>query len=296
MNRIGVAALAVALAASGCGGRGKPDPPVRPSASATASPQATPDVSFSPSAPIPEPSPSMPPGPSPGPPVVKPAPPPKPVPPPAPVDATGPARPGQYLFDDKGQIKTLGCLTRNQPVPSPSRLIVGPPSGPRQQIDREQNGEGGAGFVTNALFEYRPDGVYLVSVRQRQTFSNQTVDIQFVADAPVLAIPARPVPGQTGSFTLSSTDGRVQARTDFRVEGVNESVTLGQGAVVTATRILTGTRITGQSDQGTLDVLITRTSWYSPQSRLEVKDQTRTEGTVGLCRVEFSVESLARAV
>lgn len=286
------ALLAMMLFLAACGGDPAPSSSVSPSPTADASVLASP----SPSA---EPTPSVAPAPSAAAPSPSPSPqPPQPAPaPPAPPEsATGPAAPGQYIFDDKGLIKTIGCLTSNQPVPTPSRLNVQPANGDRQQIDREQTGNGGAGFVSKIVFEYRDDGAYIVSFSQRQTFSNQTVAIHFDANPPVLAIPSRPTEGQTGGFTLTSRDGRVRVETSTRVEALNEQVTLGQGSVVRAHRIVTASRITGQSDQGTLNLVVDRVSWYAPDSHLEVRDSTDTAGTVGLCRVDFTVESLARSV
>ena len=210
--------------------------------------------------------------------------------------ATGPAKPGQYLFDETGLIKTLGCLTSNQQPPTPSRLNVAPPNGNRQQIDRDQTGPGGIGSLTNAVFEFREDGAYLVSLRQSQSVAGQSVVFDFEANPPVLAIPSRPRAEQTGGFTLTSRDGNVRIDTSTRVGALNEQVTLGSGATATAHRIFTASRITGTSSQGSLNVTVDRVSWYSPESHLEIKDSTDTAGTVGLCRVDFHIESLARSL
>jgi len=212
-----------------------------------------------------------------------------------PAPATGPAKPGQYLFDEKGLIKTLGCLTSNQQPPSPSRLSVATPNGNRQQIDRDQSGPG-IGSMTNLVLEYRDDGAYLVSLKQSMSVAGQSVVFDFEANPPVLTIPSRPRPGQTGGFTLTSRDGQVKIEASSRVEGLNEPVTLGSGAAANAHRLVTTSRITGTSSQGSLNVTVQRVSWYSPESHLEIKESTDTSGTVGLCRVDFHIESLARSV
>ncbi|MEX2552978.1 MAG: hypothetical protein WD627_08280 [Actinomycetota bacterium] len=209
--------------------------------------------------------------------------------------ATGPAKPGQYLFDEKGLIKTLGCLTSNQQPPSPSRLNVAPPNGSRQQIDRDQSGPG-IGSTTNLVLEYRDDGAYLVSLKQSMSVAGQSVVFDFEANPPVLTIPSRPRTGQTGGFTLTSRDGQVKIEASWRVEGLNEPVTLGSGAAANAHRLVTTSRITGTSSQGSLNVTVQRVSWYSPESHLEIKESTDTSGTVGLCRVDFHIESLARSL
>ena len=215
--------------------------------------------------------------------------------PPASSSAAGPAKAGEYLFDTKGAIKTLGCLTSNQALPDTTKVRVGAPNGNRQQVDRDQSGNG-VQALTNVTFEYRPDGVYIAALKQSQTVANQSVVFDFEANPPVLAIPANPVAGQAGGFKLTSRDGMVNIEASTNVQALNEQVTLGNGAATKAHKILTVSNITGASPQGTLNVQISRTSWYSPELHLEVKESTDTTGTVGLCRVDFHIESVARSV
>lgn len=292
--------LTLALGACG-GGRGRVATPARSGAGAAAgsSPQPSGMPSLSPSAaasalPSTPPPARRPPAPRPPAPH-RPPPPAAPAVPAAPVAGTGPAAPGEYLFDQSGVIRTAGCLVNNQPAPPTARVSVAAPAGNRQQINRDLSGPGG-GSVTNTVFEYRDDGAYLVSLFQSQTAAAQTVSLDFEANPPVLAIPAFPRAGMTGGFTLNSRDGKVQLATTFIVEALNEPVTLGEGAVLAAHRIRTTSRLSGVSPQGSLNVTINRTSWYSPDKRLEIKDSTQTAGTVGLCRVDFQVDSVARSV
>lgn len=113
---------------------------------------------------------------------------------------------------------------------------------------------------------------------------------------PVLAVPARPQPGQGWGFMLVSTDGQVRINTSNRVESPSEPVTLGQGSVVNAVKIFTTAHVTGTSPQGSLDFTIRRTTWYARDQHLEVKEVTDTSGRVGLCTIDFHVEALARSV
>jgi hypothetical protein len=286
-RRLGVLALTLLLL--GACGRDEP--------AATASPspaEESPSPSPSPS-PEASPAPSPPPAPSPSP---SPRRSPSPAAAPAPAQpalATGPAKAGEYVFDQSGQIRTLGCLASNQTPPSTARVRVAAPNGNRQQIDRDQTGPN-IGTLTSVVFEYREDGAYLVSLKQTQTVAGQTVALDFEASPPVLAIPSRPVPGQIGGFTLTSRDGQVRSETSSQIEALNEQVTLAGGAAVRTHRIRTTTRITGASSQGSLNVNLDRVSWYAADAHLEVKDKTDTTGTVGLCRVDFSVESVARSI
>jgi len=173
---------------------------------------------------------------------------------------------------------------------------VGAVAGNRQSLDRDQTGAGTAGSLSNAVVEYREDGLYLVSLRQEQRVNAQTVVFDFQANPPARILPAFPRVGDIGGFALTSSDGQVQIETTSIVEAVGEPVTLGQGASVGTVRQRTTTRITGVSPQGSLNLTVNRTSWYSIDRHLEVKDVSDTTGTVGLCRVNFHVESLARAV
>ena len=295
MSRRLVAALVALILLAACGGgedpagEATPTEPATPTESASPSPEAA-----SPSAPAPSPSasPTRPAAP-------RPAPPPPPAPAPAPAaaqPATGPAAPGQYVFDETGQIGTQGCLVANQPAPTPTRLNVGGVNGNRQQLDRDQTGSGSVGSVSNIVLEYRDDGAYIVSLRQEQRVNGQVLAFDFQAPGPQRLIPAFPRVGETTAFALTSTNGQVRVDANSTVEAVNENVSLGQGAGLRTVKLRTTSNISGTSPQGSLNLQVTRTSWYSVEKHIEVKDVTDTTGTVGLCRVNFHVESLARSV
>jgi hypothetical protein len=294
MSRRLLAAVIALVLLAACGGGEDPAGEATPteSASPTESPSASPEA----------PSPSAPPSPSPSPTrsaAPRPAPPPPPGPAPAPAaaqPATGPAAPGQYVFDETGQIGTQGCLVANQPAPTPTRLNVGGVNGNRQQLDRDQTGSGSVGSVSNIVLEYRDDGAYIVSLRQEQRVNGQVLAFDFQAPSPQRLIPAFPRVGETTSFALTSTNGQVRVDANSTVEAVNENVTLGQGAALRSVKLRTTSNISGTSPQGSLNLQVTRTSWYAVDKHIEVKDVTDTTGTVGLCRVNFHVESLARSV
>lgn len=184
----------------------------------------------------------------------------------------------------------------NQPPPTPTRLNVEPVNGNRQTLNRDQTGSGTVGSISNITFEYREDGAYVVSLRQEQRVNGQVLAFDFQAPAPQRLIPAFPQVGDTGGFSLTSTNGQVRVDAGSTVEAVNENVTLGGGATLQTVRLRTTSTIGGISPQGSLNLQVTRTSWYSVDKHIEVKDVTDTTGTVGLCRVNFHVESLARSV
>lgn len=292
MSRRLTALLMVVLMA-GCGGEEEPARRATPTASASAPASPSAEVP-SPSAPAPAASPS----PSPARPAApRPAAPPPAAPAPAgALPVTGPAAPGQYVFDEAGEIRTEGCLVANQPPPTQTRLTAGAVNGNRQQIDRDQTGSGTVGSVSNIVFEYREDGVYVVSIRQEQRVNGQVLAFDFQTPTPQRLIPAFPQVGDTGGFSLTSTNGQVRVDAGSTVEAVGENVLLGQGASVRTIKLRTTSSIGGVSPQGSLNLQVTRTSWYDVDKHLEVKEVTDTTGTVGLCRVNFHVESLARAV
>lgn len=182
----------------------------------------------------------------------------------------------------------------NQAAPTPTRLNVGGLNGNRQVIERDQTGSGSVGSVSRIEFEYREDGAYLVALHQEQRVNAQTLTFDFQANPPQRLIPAFPKVGDTGNLALTS--GQVNVNAGSTVEAVDEPVTLGQGGALRTIRIRTSSTITGVSPQGSLNLTINRTSWYAVDKHLEVKDVTDTTGTVGLCRVNFHVESLARSV
>lgn len=296
MSRRWAAILLALVLLAACGGGDEPSGEATPteSASPTAEPSASPEAPSPPAPESPSPSPSPTRAPAP-----RPAPPPPPPPAPAPAveqPATGPAPPGQYVFDETGQIATQGCLIANQPAPTPTRLNVGGLNGNRQQLDRDQTGSGSVGSISNIVLEYREDGAYVVSLRQEQRVNGQVLAFDFQAPSPQRLIPAFPRVGDTTSFALTSTNGQVRVDSNSTVEAVNENVALGQGGSVRTVRLRTTSNISGTSPQGSLNLQVTRTSWYAVDKHIEVKDVTDTRGTVGLCRVNFHVESLARAV
>lgn len=203
---------------------------------------------------------------------------------------------GTYIYDQTGNVSTSGCLTSVQEVPEQIRLSVFGPQGDRQRILRDNLSPSPVESVLDLTLEYRPDGAYLVSMLQSQRFALQTVRFEFQADPPVRIVPAFPEPGQQLQFALTSADGRVNLDATVTVEALSEQVVLGNGSALAAHRIRTESRVTGFTPQGSLNVQIDRVTWYSPDNHLEIKDSTGLAGTIGLCRVDSDVESVARSL
>lgn len=217
-------------------------------------------------------------------------------PPPATAVTLSPATPGTFLFTESGFTRIRGCLTTDQPPPSPSRLVVGPANGNRQHLERDQRDALGSGSLTAADLEYRPDGIFLTNLRQTQTSLLASQPTEFQPNPPVLLLPAAATAGQTWSFALTSRDGQVKIESQNRVESLFEPVTLTNGQVVQARKVLADSRISGQSSQGTLELSRRMTTWYAPQTGLPVREITDIKGRVGLCEVDSHIESTQRSI
>ena len=182
-----------------------------------------------------------------------------------------------------------GCLTQDQPAPTPVTLTVDPAQGNRQRSVRDQGDQGGR---STSVLEYRADGVYLVSLSQEQPGFG-TLD--FEPPQPVLALPATPTDGQRWQYVLVSKDGKYKADTTNVVEASRDQVRMGNGKTVAAVRVRSDAHITGSSTFGPVDLTATLTSWASPELRLIPKDVTDTKGSVGACKIDGHVEAVLRS-
>jgi len=221
---------------------------------------------------------------------------PNPNSPPVAGSAIVPAAPGTYSFAETGLTKIRGCLTLDQAPPNPSKLTVGPLSGAAQHLERDERDLTGSGALTKADVEYRADGIYLAGLSQTQTLLLSSVPTEFQANPPVLLVPSNAQPGRAWSFSLVSKDGQVHADSQNKIEAINEQVTLAGGQTVQATKISSNTRVTGQSSQGTLDVTRQMTTWYAPNSGLEIKESAKTTGRIGLCEVDSQIEATLQSL
>jgi len=206
--------------------------------------------------------------------------------------AVQPAEAGERLYDQTGVTKIRGCFTSDKPPNTPLKLSIEKPSGSRQHLVRDQRDAEGRGEVTTVVVEYREDGTYLAFLRQQTQFPVEST-VEFQPDPPVLLMPAAPKDGFAWTFKLVSTDGAIAVVSDSKIERAEEQVRIGASDIST-TRASSISRVTGKSSTGTLDLTITATSWYSAARRLDVKSQTFTKGTAGLCEVDSQVDSVMR--
>jgi len=239
------------------------------------------------------------PAPTPPPRIVAPSGPPKsnPAPPVAAGAATAlaPAKAGAYLFTETGNTRIQGCLALSQAIPNPTKLRVDSPNGALQHFERDERDALGMGALTGADFEYRPDGIYLRHLRQTQTLALSSAPVEFEASPPVLATSGRPFVGQSWAFTLVSQDSQVRVETRNAIQAVDEAVSLAGGQSVRADKVLSSAHITGQSSQGSLDLVRTSTVWFARELSLDVKEVIDTKGRVGLCSVDAQTEATLRS-
>ena len=191
---------------------------------------------------------------------------------PATVAATGPPAPGTYRYDTSGS-STFGL----GPVPFPAvtTLMVDSATGTRQRSVRDLRDPSGAGALTEAVLDYRPDGVHLLSLRLT-TRAAGTTDVRELRPAsPVLFLPTSAGPASHCELDIPANGG-APAHVVVDVLG-QERVTVGGQAVdalvIRATTTLPPGPVSGRQEL---------TVWFDRASRLIVKERQVTDAVAGL--------------
>jgi len=184
---------------------------------------------------------------------------------PAGTRALTPATPGTYRFDTAGATTFAGNIV---PFPAVTTLMVDAPTGTRQRSTRNLRDAAGNGLSTEVTVDYRPDGVYLVSLRVTTGFSGVTDVRELRPAAPVLLLATGDRPGAHREADLTGTSAArlvVDVLRDERVTVGGQPVdTLVLRAVVT----LAPGDVTGRQE---LTVNVDR------NSRLWVKERSVTD-------------------
>jgi hypothetical protein len=201
-----------------------------------------------------------------------------------------PPAPGVYTYDNTGT-SSAGS------IPPTTKVTISPAEGARQKSVGEEKDASGNGSTTTTVLEYRDDGLYLVSLRvdTKQGPVSQTFD--FAPAAPVLFAPLPATAGRTWTVDLQSSDGCYAAHADAKVDATGVTVNAAGGSQVTD-QVSTKTHITTikQSGCAAFDLNQTQTIWFSPQSRLTVKQHTVTDGTAyGTIKVTSDETSVLRS-
>ena len=122
--------------------------------------------------------------------------------PPGPVALT-PAAPGVYHYATSG-----GATFNGSPAPFPADTIgtVGAPSGTRQVTTRDLR-NGADGSQITYTFDYRPDGVYLVSLVFTTSFSGYTDVRELFPPAPLLFLATGAAAGSSQTLNIPVSTG-----------------------------------------------------------------------------------------
>lgn len=154
--------------------------------------------------------------------------------PPAPkaAGAARPAAPGTYEYDTDGRTTRTGAVGGTEELPSRTTLKVDPADGGRQRSARDMRDAEGNGNVTTTVLQYRDDGVFLESLTTQTTVSGATFTYDFRPDPAPLVAPTGVGVGYHTEFTVTSTNGGLQATVAIDVLD-EETVTIGGTAVET---------------------------------------------------------------
>lgn len=140
--------------------------------------------------------------------------------------ALAPAAPGTYRYDTTGATTIAGTTT---PFPALTTLVVDPASGARQHSTRNLRDAAGNGLATEFTLEYRPDGVYLISLRLTTGISG-AADVRDLQPAsPVMLLATGAGPGNHREADLTGTSPAKLVIDVLR----EEKVTIGGTAVDT---------------------------------------------------------------
>ena len=191
------------------------------------------------------------------------------TPAPAGARALTPAAPGTYRYDTVGGTTFLATTV---PFPAVTTLVVDAPSGTRQRLVRNLRDPAGNGLSTELTLDYRPQGVFLVSLRLTTGFSGVTDvrDLRPASPVLLLATGARP-----GAHVEADLGGTSAAKLVVDVVG-EERVTIAGRAVDTlvmkAVVTLAPGDVTGRQEL-TLNV--------DRATRLWVKERSVTDASAG---------------
>ena len=184
--------------------------------------------------------------------------------------ALAPAPAGTYHYTTTGA-STFGLTT--VPFPAVSTLTVDPPSGTHQHSTRDLRNAQGAGPLIEYSLDYRPEGIFVEALKLTTSAQGFTNAQDLRPPAPVLLLPTGGGPGNHQEFDVSGGGSTAHLVLDVSRA---ERVTIAGQSVDTLVMRLTASLPPGDVS-GQLDL----TAWFSPSSRLFVKEHFVSDATAG---------------
>jgi len=183
--------------------------------------------------------------------------------------ALGPATPGTYRYDTAGATTFAGTTIA---FPAVTTLLVDAPSGTRQRATRNLRDPAGNGISTEFTLDYRPEGVFLVTLKLTTGISG-IADVRELRPAsPLLLLATGARPGAHIEADLAGTSAAKLVVDIVRDERVTIGGTAVDTLVMRATVTLAPGDITGRQE---LTVNVDR------GSRLWVKERSVTDASAG---------------
>jgi hypothetical protein len=178
-----------------------------------------------------------------------------------------PAAPGTYRYDTTGATTFAGTSV---PFPALTTLVVDPPSGTRQRLTRNLRDAAGNGLSTAFTLDYRPEGVFLVSLGVTTGFSGITDTRELRPASPVLLLATGARPGAHREADLTGPSAGKLVVDVLREERVTVAGQVVDTLVLRATVTLAPGDVTGRQE---ITVNIDRTS------RLWVRERSVTDAS-----------------
>jgi hypothetical protein len=187
-----------------------------------------------------------------------------------------PATPGSYRYATSG---STSSLLGKQAAPSTTYLVVDSPSGTKQHSLRQLIAANGDGFVIDQILDYQAAGVAVVRQRLSMTQRGDKTVRTLNAAPPTVVIPFGAPSGAHHEFNLTGASISGHEVVDL-VDGGNASVG-GQpvGTVLVRTVL---------SVSGAVSGTIKLDQWWSPSSRVPVKEELSGTMKSGLVTVKTS--------
>jgi hypothetical protein len=216
-------------------------------------------------------------------------------------NALKPIAPGTYTYDESGNRSQGGC-GQDGPPPTPTTLQVSPADGNRQQSVRDR-GYSSGGLKITTILEYRPEGIFLIYLKQQQNFLGTDIVSEFQPADPPMVAPADPKAGQVWNWSMTSKDGKLTVTNHNTINSTTETTSLGDNSQISTVKSTRNTTIDGKvtvqgADQ---DVHLKEdaTAWGSTAKSLIVRQETHQYGTVTVlgsaCNINNNITELLKS-